>query len=272
MKFTPISKNTMRLLSAPTRFYFKPVVLGLENLKPGGPYLFVGNHTIYGVMDVGLYAAELYIKKDIYLRGLGDFYHFKVPGWGDFLKALGAVVGTPEECSRLMREGWNVVVFPGGGREVCKRKGEAYKLIWKDRTGFARLAIEHGYEIVPFASVGPENAFSILADADDLKNSRLGRLLTEKGVMQTLLRDGEAVPPLVRGIGPTMIPRPEKFYTRFGAPVSTAPLKDRAADPEAWWEVRRSVESEINRLFGRLLLYREQDTDKGLLRRILTRL
>jgi hypothetical protein len=38
-----------------------------------------------------------------------------------------------------------VLVFPGGGREVTKRKGEAHKVIWKERTGFARMAIEHGY-------------------------------------------------------------------------------------------------------------------------------
>ena len=49
-----------------------------------------------------------------------------------------------------------MLVFPGSGREVTKRKGEAYKVIWKERTGFARMAIEHGYPITPFASVGPE--------------------------------------------------------------------------------------------------------------------
>jgi hypothetical protein len=35
-----------------------------------------------------------------------------------------------------------VLVYPGGGREVAKRKGEKYQLLWKERVGFARLAIE----------------------------------------------------------------------------------------------------------------------------------
>ena len=60
-----------------------------------------------------------------------------------------------------------ILVYPGGGREVAKRKGESYKLIWKERMGFARLAIEHGYTIVPFAAVGAEEAVDIVLDGDN---------------------------------------------------------------------------------------------------------
>jgi 1-acyl-sn-glycerol-3-phosphate acyltransferase len=68
-----------------------------------------------------------------------------------------------------MRRGELVTVFPGGGREVNKRKNEQYKLVWKNRLGFARLAIQHGYPIVPFASVGAEHG--------DPNRSVIGRLL-----------------------------------------------------------------------------------------------
>lgn len=273
MDFKPISPNTVWLLTALSRAWFKPVIFGMENLKHGGgPYLFVGNHTIYGVLDVGIYAAHLYREKGIYLRGLGDYFHFKVPVWGELLKAIGAVEGTPEECSRLMEEGHNIVVYPGGGREVCKRKGEAYKLIWKERTGFARLAIKHGYPIVPFASVGPENAYSILFDADDFLNTRLAKFLQRKGLLDSLLRNGEAVPPIARGIGPTIIPRPEKLYTGFTKPIDTSHLAGQDNDENAVMRLRLQVEQAIYLEMGRLLHYREQDKDKGLLRRFLTRL
>ncbi len=43
-----------------------------------------------------------------------------------------------------MRRGELVMVFPGGAREVNKRKNERYKLV-ENRLGFARLAIQHGY-------------------------------------------------------------------------------------------------------------------------------
>ena len=39
-------------------------------------------------------------------------------------------------------------------------------LIWKKRLGFARLAIESGYPIVPFAAVGAEEMFHVLLDRE----------------------------------------------------------------------------------------------------------
>ncbi|MEW5733254.1 MAG: lysophospholipid acyltransferase family protein [Thermodesulfobacteriota bacterium] len=269
--FRPLSKTTVWLLTAPMRRYFSPKIFGLENIGQG-PYLFVGNHTIYGVLDVPLYAAVLYRRKNIYLRGLGDHYHFMIPGWGGFLEALGAVHGTPENCAALMEQRENIIVFPGGGREVCKRKGEAYKLIWKQRTGFARLAIQHGYPIVPVASVGPENAYSILFDADDFMASWMGKVLDKNGVVEGLLRNGEAVPPIARGILLTPIPRPERFYVMFGKPIDTSPYQGRQDEKKVQQEVRTLTEKAINAQFGKLLLYREQDTKKGVLRRILTHL
>jgi hypothetical protein len=44
---------------------------------------------------------------------------------------------------------------PGGAGEVFKGRGQDYKLLWKERLGFARMAIEFGYPIVPFAAVAP---------------------------------------------------------------------------------------------------------------------
>jgi hypothetical protein len=42
---------------------------------------------------------------------------------------MGVVLGTPEGCAELMVCGESIPVFPGGGREVCKRKGEKCELI-----------------------------------------------------------------------------------------------------------------------------------------------
>jgi 1-acyl-sn-glycerol-3-phosphate acyltransferase len=52
------------------------------------------------------------------------------------------------------------MVFPGGGREVTKRKGQQYQLIGKNCEGFAVMAIEQGYPIIPFASVGTNTAWT----------------------------------------------------------------------------------------------------------------
>lgn len=272
-EYARVSPKTVWFLTTPLRKYFSPVTYGLENIPDGGgPFLFVGNHTIYGVFDIPLLAAEIYRSKGIYLRGLGDHYHFMVPVWGDFLKAIGGVPGTPKICAELMQQSENIVVFPGGGREVCKRRGERYKLIWKERAGFVRLAVEHGYPIVPMASVGPENAWSILYDADDFLKSRLGRLFQNNRMLSKIMRNGEVIPPIARGIGPTLIPRPERFYFSFGQPIETAPFAGKAHDRAVLYGIRKAVGDSITGQIGNLLIKREQDTRKSLLRRILTRM
>ena len=39
---------------------------------------------------------------------------------------------------RALSKGKHVLLFPGGGREVCKRRGEEYSLLWKDEVDFVR--------------------------------------------------------------------------------------------------------------------------------------
>ncbi len=48
--------------------------------------------------------------------------------------------GIEDYVRSVMQQGYSILVFPGGGREVLKRKGEAYQLIWKQRYGFLKLA------------------------------------------------------------------------------------------------------------------------------------
>jgi len=51
-----------------------------------------------------------------------------------------------ENCEKLMQADENLDIIPGGGREICKRKGEAYKLLWKKRSGLVEKVPtpEHG--------------------------------------------------------------------------------------------------------------------------------
>lgn len=149
-------------IMTPLRKVIKPKVYGIENV-PTERALLVGNHNTLGLVDAPLLAAELWERGRI-VRSLGDHAHFKIPGWRDALTRTGVVEGTREITSELMRRGELVMVFPGGAREVNKRKNERYKLVWKNRLGFARLAIQHGYPIVPFASVGAEHGIDIVLD------------------------------------------------------------------------------------------------------------
>jgi 1-acyl-sn-glycerol-3-phosphate acyltransferase len=171
-----------------------------------------------------------------------------------------------------MRRGAHILVFPGGAREVFKHRGEAYGLIWKERYGFVQLAIEHGYPITPYATVGAEEAFDVLLDSSHYMDTPLGRYLRRSGLADRYLRGGEEFPPLVRGLGPTVIPRPEKLYFSIGRPIETAGYRGRSRDAEVLRRVRTRVRRSLVALIAELRRYRARDTRQGKLRRVLTRL
>jgi hypothetical protein len=132
-----------------------------------------------------------------------------------------------------MAEQGSILVFPGGAREVFQRKGEQYRLLWGKRTGFAHLAIEHGYAIVPFSAVGAEDAFDILIDAEELLASPIGPLNPSARSSGRRRRAGRARD---RSI---MLPRPERFYFRSVGRVRALPSVNSANDAEVAGPSRR---------------------------------
>lgn len=257
-EFTPPSRAAVWAMTAPARAYFRPRFFGLERIRPHRKTLFVGNHTIYGLFDAPLLFAKVYKETGIAVRSLGDKVHFQVPGWRDLLSRLGTVNATRENTIALMRAGEPILVFPGGGREVMKRKGEAYRLIWKKRTGFVRLAVEHGYDIQPFASVGAEEVYDIVADANDFAASKLGGLLLSTPMGAELLRGGDVIPPIVRGrAGP--LPKRVRFYFSFAAPIPTGKYRGCHEDEAAMFELRGRVERSLLRQIAAMQAERAKD-------------
>lgn len=269
--YRPPDADHIRRMLTLQRWYFTPTLLGAENVDPSRPGLFVGNHAIFGVIDSPLFASELYSRTGVYPRSLGDHFHFDVPGWGDLLIRYGAVPGTRENCSRLMQAGQHVLVFPGGAREVAKRRSEINRLTWKNRTGFARMAIEHGYDIIPFASVGCDESYTILFDGDDFQNSRAGRWLLKRPRLNNLLRGGDTFMPLVRGLGPTLLPRPEPFWFMIGKPIPTGEYAGREDDRDALWDLRNKAAGSIETMIGQLKQQRSAEDLPGWRRRLLGR-
>jgi 1-acyl-sn-glycerol-3-phosphate acyltransferase len=233
----------------PWRRVVEPHYVGWENVPASGPMLFVGNHTIFGAQDVPVMMLDLYREKGLKVRALGDHNHFKVPIWGDLLTRVGAVDGTRETCRALMRRGEPILVFPGGAREVNKRSGEDYKLIWKKRYGFVRLAIEHGYPIVPFAALGGDDNYEVLLDIESRVMRPLAALLERVGGE----RAKEIVPPVAIG------PRLERFYFAFGEPIETLPYGDSHRDRRTLRKVRDKVSRAVARELEGLRAVRAAD-------------
>jgi 1-acyl-sn-glycerol-3-phosphate acyltransferase len=227
----------------------EPRYVGLDNVPDRGPMLFAGNHTIYGMQDVPVMMLELYRSKGLKVRALGDRGHFQVPVWGDLLARVGTVEGSRRTCGELFRRGEPVLVFPGGAREVNKRAGERYRLIWKQRYGFVRLAIEHGVPIVPFAALGGDDNYDVLVDIDARVMRPLAAVLERVGGE----RAKEVVPPIALG------PRLHAFYFAFGEPIDTTPYAGRHEDRPTLRKVRDLVSRAIERDLAALRELRERE-------------
>ena len=259
----PANGEAMELLSrliAPWRWLTDPVFVGLDRLPDDRPIFFVGNHTLMGMLDVPLLMDGLWREKGIVLHSLGDRLHFGLPGWRDLIETFGVIEGSPDNCREAMADGKSLIVFPGGAREVMKRKSEKYKLIWGDRCGFARIALETGATIVPIASVGADDCFDILIDGDDLLKSPIGPLIERFHPRPDFL------PPIVRGMGLTLLPRPERFYFNFGEPIeatASRPGEDHT-NPDACMRLRCEVQAAVEAGLAQLLKLREDDPKRRL--------
>ena len=261
LRYRP-SEADRRLVAAalaPWRALTDPRFYNLDRIAAEGAVLLVGNHTVFGMLDMPLMLGEIHRVTGRFVRGMADHAHFAVPVWRDVLVRQGGVRGTRDNCRALLAAGEAVLVYPGGGREVAKRKGEKYQLLWKERVGFARLAIEAGCPIVPFGAVGAEESYDILLDADSPV------LAPIRGLVERAGGRWELIPPLVRGLGPTLLPRPERFYFAFGEPIDSRAWAGQGEDGVRALrnEVRRAVQERI----AFLLAERDADPDRDPLSR-----
>lgn len=251
----PRDVEVLRAALAPWRAWTRPRYVGLENVPREGAVLLVGNHTLFGLLDLPLMVEEIHRERGRWARGLAEHTHFLVPGWRDLLMRAGAVRGTRANCRALLAAGEAVLVYPGGGREVAKRKGEKYQLIWKQRLGFARMAVEAGCPIVPFASIGVEDAFDIVVDADH------PLLRPVRAAYEALGGNWDIVPPLARGLGPTPLPRREQIRFAFGDPIDTTQWGGLHESERALRTVRDRTRDAVEDLLDTLL--RERDDRTG---------
>jgi len=236
----------------------RPYVAGLDRLPRDGRFLLVGNHTAFGFAEVLLIPQFVRRELGIQVRPLAERGLAQAKGFGgDLVAAYGGVVGHPETARELMQHNETVLVFPGGGREMPKFKGEQYQLSWAGRAGFARVAIDNGYPIVPVGLVGSDDLFAPLNERD----SMLGRL--SQSLSERLTGRGDMAMPLVRGIGPTLIPHPQRMYLEFGDPISTSPPTDTSY---AHWvdTVKATTQQALEQILADLQDVRDHDPYRNL--------
>ncbi|KAJ3115046.1 Transmembrane protein 68 [Phlyctochytrium bullatum] len=237
--FSPPSRPLVRLLAEPWTWLFPIKSRNLHRIPTTHTrLLFVGNHQTFA-LDIPCLFSHLYATTGIYVRGLADRIHFQIPLWSSFLTHFGGVNGTRPNCAALMRENQPICVFPGGSDEVLRAKDvDPYALLWGKRAGFAKMAAEHGYVIVPFASVGIVDAFKIWFDLP-------------VGLFYALLGDPRATRSTPTAPSPTVpVPspfffKPQAAYLWFGEPIDCSAYDP--ADEAAVFALRERVRMEVER-------------------------
>ncbi len=185
--------------------YFRVETHGIDKV-PKGRVLLVANHggqlPIDGTM-VGV-AMLLEANPPRALRAMTEKWAATLPFISTIFARSGQIVGTPENCRRLLEAEEAVMVFPEGVRGISKLWPQRYQL--QDfGLGFMRLALETNTPIVPIGIVGAEEQAPAV-----LNLKPLGKLIGFPALPLTV----------------TPLPLPTKYRLYFGDPLYFTGLPD----------------------------------------------
>ena len=183
------------------RRYFRVTLHGLENVPAEGRLLLVSNHSGQLPFDAIMIIVAMLVEKDPprVVRALVEKWVATLPFVSAFYARIGQIVGTPENCRRLLAADEALLVFPEGVRGLNKPFSERYRLRPFGH-GFMRLALEARAPIVPVGVVGAEEQAPALFDLKPL-----ARLLSMPAFPVT----------------PTLLPLPlpTHYHIHFGPPL-----------------------------------------------------
>jgi len=180
------------------KFYFRTQVFGVEKV-PKGRVILVANHSGQIPVDGMILATAMMVEPEEprMVRSMVEKWVPTLPFVSYFMVRTGQVVGTPDNCVRLLERDECISVFPEGVRGISKPFSERYKLV-EFGSGFMRLALKTRSPIVPVAIIGGEE------QAPSLHNSRtLARLIGSPSFPVT----------------PIPFPLPVRYRLFFGEPM-----------------------------------------------------
>ncbi len=150
------------------RNYFRVETFDIERV-PTGRVLLVGNHSGQFAYDGMMLATAMLLEAEPprLVRGMGEYFLFRMPWVGQTAARMGQMVGTPENCVAMLEQDECVMVFPEGADGANKPFRERYQL-QRFGTGFMRLALQTGTPIVPVGIIGAEEQQPGFANLRDL--------------------------------------------------------------------------------------------------------
>jgi 1-acyl-sn-glycerol-3-phosphate acyltransferase len=242
-------QRTLPALRLSSDLYFRADVRGLEKIPAEGPVLLVGNHS------GGTMIADTFVFSQAFLDHFGTarpFYQlahdmvFMFPGLRALVQRYGTVPASPANMARALERDAALLVYPGGDQETFRPSWESDRVDFAHRTGFVKLALEHGVPVVPVVAIGGQETALFLGR---------GRRVAEALGLKRLLRLTVLPPALGPPLGVTILdmpirfPLPAKISIRVLSPID---LRKRLGSRPDVDEGYRLVTSTMQRTLTRL--------------------
>ena len=189
------------------RKYFRCEAQGLENV-PEGRCLIIANHSGQLPFDGLMIGMSMFLDSEPprFTRSMVERFVPATPFVSPLLARCGQILGTPENCRRLLGAGESILVFPEGVRGLNKTWSQRYRL-QRFGQGFMRLALETDTPIVPAVVIGAEEQAPTFYNAKSL-----GKMFGFPAFPITPTN------PLFPGVG--LLPLPTRYRIRFGKPMN----------------------------------------------------
>jgi len=145
--------------------YFRVTAHGLENIPAQGRVLIIANHSGQLPLDGVLIGGAMAMNPNgpRAPRAMIERFFPTVPWLGSLLTGIGAVIGDPLNCIKMLEQDEAVIVFPEGIRGSGKPYRKRYQL-QRFGNGFMHLAMQTGTPIVPVGVVGCEETMPALGN------------------------------------------------------------------------------------------------------------
>lgn len=178
--------------------YFRVEAFGVDKVPAQGPVMLIANHSGQLPLDALLIAYALATRErhPRFPRAMIERFFPTIPYLGNLLNEVGAVLGDPVNCSKMLANDEAIIIFPEGVRGSGKLYRDRYQLK-RFGNGFMHLAMKHKATIIPVGVIGCEETIPALGN----------------------------IAPLARALGLPYLPiaapviLPAKVYLHFGNPM-----------------------------------------------------
>jgi len=233
-------------------YYFRLEIAGWERL-PKQASLLIGVHS-GGPLTMDAWTVNMawwrHFRGKRTLHGTAHDVLMQNKLLGQYFRRLGAISPSRESIQAALKQGDDVILWPGGEVDAYRKWSKRDQAILGDRKGFIKLAIRSGVPIVPIATVGGHDTLFVLSEGRGL-----ARLLKLKERMRVEVAPITLSVPFGVALHLTPfqhIPLPAKIRTELLEPIYLDSDPARADDEDYVNQVYAQVESSIQAGMDRL--------------------